>query len=67
MLWKREVTQGNVLNVTPLESEGIYIGDAINIKPQFIIECGVKDPSFLTGGTDWPVHGIIKKIGRRRR
>jgi len=37
---------------TPLESPGIYVGDAINIKPQFLIEGGVKAPPFLTGFTE---------------
>jgi hypothetical protein len=36
---------------TPLESPGVYAGDAKNIKPQFHIEGGVKAPSFLTGFT----------------
>jgi len=34
---------------TPLESPGIYVEDAINIKPQFLVEGGVKAPPFLTG------------------
>jgi hypothetical protein len=46
---ERRLRQRDILNFTPLESPDIYVGDAINIKPQFIIECGVKDPSFLTG------------------
>jgi hypothetical protein len=36
---------------TPLESPGIYAGDAINRKHQLLIEGGVKAPSFLTGFT----------------
>jgi len=36
---------------TPLESLGIYAGDAINRKHQFLIEGGVKAPPFLTGFT----------------
>ena len=38
---------------TPLESPGIYAGDAINRKHQLLIEDGVKAPSFLTGFTVW--------------
>jgi len=34
---------------TPLESPGIYDGDAINREHQLLIEGGVKVPPFLTG------------------
>jgi len=50
---KRRNCSPNSFNTfTPLESFGIYAGDKINMKPQFLIEGGVKAPSFLTGFTE---------------
>jgi hypothetical protein len=45
---------------TPLESPGIYAGDAINRQHQLFIKEGVKAPSFLTGFT-----GELKKFSKR--
>lgn len=39
------------ISFTPLESSGIYAGDAINKKHQLLIKGGVKALSFLTGFT----------------
>jgi putative hydrolase of the HAD superfamily len=49
---KRNCSSNSFNTFTPLESPGIYVGDAINIKPQFLVEGGVKAPPFLTGFTE---------------
>ena len=52
------------MTFTPLESHGIYAGDAINTKYQLLTEGGVKAPSFLTGFDLGDVFAIKKKSFR---
>ena len=59
---KRSCSPNSFKTFTPLESSGIYAGDKTNMKPQFLIESGVKAPSFLTGFTE-----IIEWFERSRK
>jgi len=49
---RRNWSPNSFKTFTPLESSAIYAGDKINMKPQFLIEGGVKAPFFLTGFTE---------------